>query len=249
MESKITYIYHSSFSVEMQNTVLLFDYSSGQLPVWDKDIRLYVFASHKHFDHFSKKIFELVHTYPNVKFILANEIKMNQKYMDRWNVPMEARDKIFYVHKNCEYDFDDIHVRTLTSTDSGVAFMLNIFGKVIYHAGDLHWWTKKPEIKPEYEMTPEKEQLIERDFKREIDKFPKDFHVDIAFIPLDIRLLDNFYKGLDYIMRRWQVDHVFCMHCWGRYDAITKLKEMEISKNYKDRIMDIDREGLNWLIV
>ena len=34
---KITYIHHSSFSVELDNTILLFDYFKGNLPSFDKN--------------------------------------------------------------------------------------------------------------------------------------------------------------------------------------------------------------------
>ena len=51
---KITYIHHSSFCVELQNSILLFDYFKGELPKFDKAKKLYVFASHFHEDHFDK---------------------------------------------------------------------------------------------------------------------------------------------------------------------------------------------------
>ncbi len=31
-------------------------------------------------------------------------------------------------------------IRTLRSTDEGVAFVVHYAGKTIYHAGDLNWW-------------------------------------------------------------------------------------------------------------
>ena len=54
---KITYIHHSSFSVELDNTILLFDYFKGNLPSFDKNKKLYVFSSHSHHDHFDESIF------------------------------------------------------------------------------------------------------------------------------------------------------------------------------------------------
>ena len=44
---KITYIAHSGFSVELEKQVLLFDYFTGELPVWDKQKTILVFASAK----------------------------------------------------------------------------------------------------------------------------------------------------------------------------------------------------------
>ncbi len=45
---KITYIHHSSFSVEFEKAVFLFDYFEGDLPDFPKEKELEVFASHKH---------------------------------------------------------------------------------------------------------------------------------------------------------------------------------------------------------
>ena len=39
---KITYIHHSSFSVELDNAILLFDYFKGNLPSFDKNKKLLV---------------------------------------------------------------------------------------------------------------------------------------------------------------------------------------------------------------
>ena len=55
---KITYIHHSSFVVEDKTEnghqiVLIFDYFEGTLPEFSPEAYLYVFASHKHADHFN----------------------------------------------------------------------------------------------------------------------------------------------------------------------------------------------------
>lgn len=84
---KITYIHHSSFSVELERSVLLFDYFEGEIPEFDPEKSVYVFASHKHHDHYDKKIFELAERYPHILFILSGDICMNSKYMDRIGIP------------------------------------------------------------------------------------------------------------------------------------------------------------------
>ena len=54
---KVTFIYHSSYFVELDHCCLLFDYYQGDIPQVGKP--LYVFASHSHPDHFSPAIFQL----------------------------------------------------------------------------------------------------------------------------------------------------------------------------------------------
>ena len=45
---KITYLEHSGFAVECDDYVLIFDYYKGNLPQFDKDKKICVFASHVH---------------------------------------------------------------------------------------------------------------------------------------------------------------------------------------------------------
>ena len=56
---KITYIHHSAFLAETEHACLLFDYFKGSLPKLPEGKRLYIFASHRHPDHFSKVIFDM----------------------------------------------------------------------------------------------------------------------------------------------------------------------------------------------
>lgn len=56
---KITYIAHSGFLAELEHTILLFDYYQGELPELPDEKMLYVFASHRHPDHFNPEVFRL----------------------------------------------------------------------------------------------------------------------------------------------------------------------------------------------
>ena len=56
---KVTFIEHSSFMVEMEQNVLLFDYYQGEIPSFDGSKTLYVFASHSHADHYDPAIWKL----------------------------------------------------------------------------------------------------------------------------------------------------------------------------------------------
>lgn len=233
---KITYIYHSCFTVELPDAVLIFDYYKGSLPAFDHTKKIFVFSSHKHHDHFNKEIFTIFQEYPQVTYILSKDIKMTEKYMERLGIPLECEEKITYVGKDRTISLgDNIQLTTLTSTDEGVAFYLEWNDKVIYFAGDLNWWTWNGETKEEYEdMTAR--------FQREIKKLSGK-HIDVAFLPLDPRQEDRFYLGFDYFMRNTCTDIAFPMHMWEDYSVIERLKSMEESKDYRNRMMEIRAEG------
>ena len=56
---KITHIYHSGFVLELNETVLIFDWYSGELPSFDTSKKVIVFVTHGHPDHYSPRIWEL----------------------------------------------------------------------------------------------------------------------------------------------------------------------------------------------
>jgi L-ascorbate metabolism protein UlaG (beta-lactamase superfamily) len=251
---KITYIYHSCFSVETEDAVMLFDYYKGTIPQFDTNKHIFVFASHKHQDHFNMCIFDLVKTYPYITFILSDDIQMNEAYMNRKNIPEISRQHILSIGKNESITLPirkvsdenpdllaangknlNLLIETLASTDEGVAFIVTLNNKVIYHAGDLNWWSWDGETTEEYtDMTNR--------FQNELAKI-KDRKFDIAFIPLDPRQEDRFWWGFDYFMKTTQTKFAFPMHFWKDYSIISKLKNMEKAKEYNDKIIDIKEEG------
>ena len=163
---KITYIHHSSFSVELDNTILLFDYFKGNLPSFDKNKKLYVFSSHSHHDHFDESIFNIEKTHPNVEYILSNDIKTTKSQNTK------------FIGANERLLVDNLEIRTLDSSDLGVAFIVKVDDKIIYHAGDLNWWHW------EGENTPEENKFAEDKFKSAIDKI-KGENIDVAFLTID----------------------------------------------------------------
>ena len=154
---KIAYINHSCFSVELDNCILLFDYFEGSIPKFDNNKKIYVFSSHSHHDHYNKSIFDLRKIYSDVTYILSDDIKVNKSN----DVIFVKPDENIYV--------DSLEIKTLKSTDIGVAFIINVEGKSIYHAGDLNWWHW------EGENTVEDNKHAEFIFKEEVNKQMKRF--------------------------------------------------------------------------
>ena len=236
---QITFIDHSSFLIELENTILLFDWYKGEIPPLNESKQIYVFSSHKHHDHFNIEIFEKLGNYSNVHYVLSRDIHLGVNYLERNNINPSIKEKITFVGSNKTYEFGEeekkIEVQTLTSTDAGVAFVVACEGRTFYHAGDLNWWSWPGE---EFE----EENQMEQDYTREIDKL-KGLHIDIAFVALDPRQEERYWWGFDYFMRVVDADKVFPMHCWGNYSIITMLKKESCAIGYGDRIVTIEREN------
>lgn len=231
----ITYIEHSGFTVELSTCVLVFDYFQGELPKWDKDKPVYVFVSHKHQDHFGFVIFDLVRTYEKVHYFLSSDIKLSEKYLARKGVPPLVKKQITAVAKNSTLTYENLDIRTLLSTDAGVAFVVEVEGKRIYHAGDLNWW--------HWEGEPESwNRDMEQRYRREIDRIAAQ-HFDVAFVPLDPRLGEAYDYGINYFMEKTITDHVYPMHMWREYDWIDQYKKSQNASAWADKIEVITAPG------
>lgn len=226
---KITYIHHSSFSVELDTCTLLFDYFKGNLPKFNKDKKLYVFSSHQHHDHFDPIIFDLEKEYQNITYILSDDITKNQS------------NNTVFTKSNSRIKVDNLDIQTLESTDLGVAFIVNVEGKRIYHAGDLNWWHW------EGELSDEDNKNMETKYKKEINKI-KGMDFDLAFIPLDSRQGLQYYLGFDTFMKNTNTKAAFPMHFWRTYRVIDMLINSEHATEYKDRIMKISKENEEFII-
>jgi L-ascorbate metabolism protein UlaG (beta-lactamase superfamily) len=223
---KITFIDHSGFLVELEESVLLFDYYKGEIP----DVpgkKWYIFASHFHEDHFNPEIFKLREKYEHVNYILSKDIK---KYRKRKLVePYEL------VTWNESYDIEGVQVETLKSTDEGCAFLVHAEGKDIYHAGDLNWWHWIGEPDADNDA-------MKVGFTEQIDML---FHknIDLAFMLLDPRQEEAYDWGMNYFMEHTKAKMVIPMHMWGEYHWCQKYLQTKKGQEYKDRFQKITKKG------
>jgi len=117
--------------------------------------------------------------------------------------------------------------------------LVKVDNKVIYHAGDLNWWHWNGE-------SDKFNKGIAGMYKKEIDKM-KDTVIDVAFVPVDPRLEENYILGLDYIMKTIKVKKAFPMHFWKKYDIYNTLQKDERSVNYRNCVVSI--QHMNELFV
>lgn len=241
---KITYISHSGFLVETEKGNYLFDYYKGKIPEMELQKPLFVFVSHRHADHFNPEIFGLAKRYPAVTFVLSYDIKIKPYNLKKWHVDEETAGKIMTVRANEAYETEAFRLYTLKSTDEGVAFFLKTPSASIYHAGDLNWWYWEEEDKSfNNNMT-----IL---FKREIEKMievSQGATIDVAFVPLDPRQEAYYYLGLDYMLKKTKINHIFPMHFWGDFSVIDKFVEEGYGKEQAGRIVRMRKEGESFTI-
>ncbi len=214
----VTFIKHSGFLAETENSYLLFDYWQGDLPHLDYDKDLYIFVSHIHHDHYSKDIFKLESKCRSVRYILSFDVKNGD---GAW----KKAEYVHFMDPHEKAEIGGLVVETFTSTDEGVAFLLQVDGRTIYYAGDLNWW-----------YWPDGSEADDRrrreNYQREINCMAGQ-SFDCSFVVLDPRLEDRMACGMDYFLSKVKSRYVFPMHCWERYEIIPEFIE-KYGKKYPD---------------
>lgn len=238
---KITYIYHSCFVVELNQSVLIFDYFKGTLPVFPIEKHIYFFASHKHQDHFCMDIFGLLPDSYEATYVLSNDIKLNERYLARYGYEPAIKEKLVSVGKNIKTLLDNrISVQTLKSTDAGVAFVIETEGLSFYHAGDLNWW--------HWDGESEAFNLYqERTYREQLETI-RGRAFSAAFIPLDYRLGSAAEWGIVKFLETASAKAVFPMHLWEHYALIDRcLKEGSLA-DFKECIVPVHKENESWIL-
>lgn len=232
MTAKIWYLYHSGFAVKTENHFLIFDYwkntpegaglDEGVInPDMLRDEDVIFFASHKHSDHYNPEILSWVPRIPKLRLILSDDID-----------PVSAATM---VGKRQVLVKDDFLLETFTSTDEGVAFLIEIDGLRIYHAGDLNWWHWDGES-ARYNLN------MAASYKGQIDLLA-DKPVDIAFVPVDPRLESSYYFGIDYLMRAVDVRYAVPMHFGDDTSVVDRLLSSPEAADYRDHVLPLTKRG------
>ena len=216
---QITYLAHSGFLLEWEHCYWIFDYYKGEIPTLNPHKEVFIFCSHSHEDHFNPEIFNLLSYHPSTTYFFSDEIKRicEKKHNVQY---MKNRAALHLITSSGEV----MNIRTLQSTDLGCAFFIEYNNKVIYHAGDLHWWYWAGE--------PDSwnKQMTE-DYQKEVS-YLEGKHIDLAFTPLDPRQEKDYALGINYFLEHTHTKHVFPMHFWDNYQIMEQyLQEYSIPEH------------------
>ena len=216
---------------------MVFDYETGSLPLNEEISQLIFFVSHRHQDHFNPAIFYPERWNGPVKYVLSRDVKKVVRKMD--GVPEEKCCWLAAGEKfQLETEEIPLRIRTLRSTDCGVAFLVSVGEFQIYHAGDLNCWTWPEDTKQH------RNQMV-AEYRREIQKLEGE-KIRTAFCPLDPRLEENYAEGFLWFLEHVDADCVWPMHMWEDYGTVDSLLASLEGKAVKQRIMRITEAGQQW---
>lgn len=214
----LTYIFHSGFVLETDNSILIFDYWMDPAHVvprfFSKGKPLYVFASHFHEDHFNKKIFRWREVYPDsrISYILSKDILKHKRAC------IENAD--VWMAKGACWQDDQLKVIATGSNDSGVSWIVETEGKRIFHAGDLCNWYARflsedniPEVIISEEFGKINPIAEEKQFLGELKDIRKIAGCfDLVMFPIDGRIGNGYTLGGRQFIDRFEVRQFVPMH-------------------------------------
>ncbi|MDD6482558.1 MAG: MBL fold metallo-hydrolase [Lachnospiraceae bacterium] len=242
---QVIFIHHSCFLVEVDDKVLIFDYFNGdrvngyqftgRIPSYAPETPIYMFASHKHQDHFDMDILRWSSRYPNIRYILSKDIRISPHFLEKHGIDPKVRERVKFVTPGNHYEVDNLSIETLNSTDAGVAYYVTLDGVSLFHAGDLNDW----KMEGAGDLINGKQ---ERAYRHEIQKL-SDKPINLAFVPLDPRLGEHRFLGIDYFLKNTDAEYVFPMHMWQDYSSIREYKKKITNLGMAERVMEIEREN------
>ena len=205
----VTFLGHSGFLVELPSVTLLFDWWKGELPAIRPGVPLYVFASHRHEDHFNPQIFALDGGSRDVSFVLGHDIRLSPRNLARWGVSPRTAEQCHILRGGQSCTLPRARIEALSSTDEGEAFLVTADGMTLFHAGDLNWWHWDGE-------DTAWNRNMEVNFKRYTESL-RGRRIDLAMLPLDPRLGEDGFRGPRHFLETADISRFLPMHQWGDF--------------------------------
>ena len=180
-------------------------------------------------------ILRMADQYKNIHYILSKDIRISPNFLKKHGIDPKVRERVTFVVPEKEYEIDDLKIRTLTSTDAGVAFYVTTNGVSLFHAGDLSDW----KMEGAGELINGK---MKRSYQHEIRKLSGK-PINIAYVPADPRLGAYQFNGLDFFLKNTDAEFVFPMHMWQDYSGIRDYKKRITNLGMANRLIEIEREN------
>ena len=147
-EAVVWHLCHSGFAVKTARRLFVFDYlplppsrtgrpglAGGLIdPDEIRDQSVLVFASHAHPDHWTPESLAWRERIPDLRYMLSRDIAVPDR--------RAAAEKgvAAFLGPDETADVGGVRVRTLLSSDAGVAFIVKAGGLTLYHGGDHACW-------------------------------------------------------------------------------------------------------------
>ncbi len=209
LHTSVTYHYHSGFSVQVDSTLLVFDYWEGENRELPPAARLtadsfkafsqvFVFVTHAHPDHLDQVIYTWMEGNP-VTYIVASDTPIGIR-----GKRLAPGDSLLLA--------PNVRVTAYGSTDMGVSYLVDIGGLRIFHAGDLNLWHWREE------STLREIEAAEKAFEEAVKPLIGQ-RIDLCMFPVDPRMGAMFDAGANQFILSVKPRLFLPMHWQGRSEV------------------------------
>lgn len=232
LRATVTYYYHSGFSVQVEDSLFIFDYWEGS----DHDAipdsmkitlsslslykQVYVFISHAHPDHLDPVVFEW-RDHPNISYIVSHDM------------PIGVRGKRLSPLDQLRLN-ENVRVTAYDSTDLGVSFMVDAYQLRIFHGGDLNLWHWREE------STLREIEAAEEAFNKAVAPLNGQ-HIDLCMFPVDPRMGYLFDAGAQYFLLATKPRVFIPMHWQERAEVATDFARR--ARNKYSEVLPLTKPG------
>jgi ankyrin repeat protein/L-ascorbate metabolism protein UlaG (beta-lactamase superfamily) len=232
-EANIWFLGHSGWAVKTGNNLLIFDYfinprvkspvdsclASGYIkPDELKELKVTVFCSHSHPDHYNKDIFSWRKTIPDIEYVLCFR-------------PTDTEEEFTYIPIHEQKQIRDMKVSTIHSTDLDGGFLVEVDGLVIFHPGDH----------------ANGEDGLMKEFTDEVDLIAgKNMAIDILFAPIrgcGLGQPAQVKLGIEYMIKTLNPKMFVPMHAGEFTSEYKKLADEIAGNNYSTQIKWVAAKG------
>lgn len=220
LHASVTYHHHSGFSVQVDSTLLVFDYWEGEkkeLPAIAKLTtdsfkaysQVFVFVTHAHPDHLDQVIYSWMEGNP-ITYVVANDTPIGIR-----GKRLAPGDSLLLA--------PGVRATAYGSTDMGVSYLVDIGGLRIFHAGDLNLWHWREE------STLREIEAAEKAFDEAVKPLIGQ-RIDVCMFPVDPRMGALFDAGANYFILAVKPRLFIPMHWQGRSEVAVDFARRAKSK-------------------
>ncbi len=232
-EAVVWFLGHSGWAVKTSNNLLVFDYfinprteapldsclASGYIrPEELKELNVTVFSTHSHGDHYNKDMFAWKETIPNIEYVLCFR-------------PNDTEEAYTFIPINGEETVNDMKISTIHSTDLDGAYLVEVDGLVLFHAGDH----------------ANGEDGLMKEFTDEVDIIAdKGLSVDIMFAGIrgcSLGAPEQVKLGVEYMVEKIQPKIFAPMHAGEFTVEYKKFADEIANKNYDTKTKYVVAKG------